>query len=120
MCLICKNQPRGGVGDDAGGEVRGASGVERDGEDAAKQASEESGNPGCRVFAPENDALAGKDGAAVELGSEAPGEIRDLGVRRRMAAYSAVAHNSGLRPMTAEVFDEAGKVESDWNLLQLR
>ena len=72
--MVADDEFGGDVGDDAGGEVGRAGGVERDGDDSAEEAAEEDGDPLGGVVSPEDDAVAGEDVAAVELGGEAAGE----------------------------------------------
>ena len=82
--------------DDAGGEVRRACGVEWDGDDSAEEAAEEGGDPLGGVFAPEDDAVAGGDGAAVEFGGEAAGELGEFAIGGAVAAIAAMGDDRRL------------------------
>ena len=101
---------RGGVGDDAGGEAGGAGGVEGDDEDSAEEAAEEGGDPVGGVLAPEDDAVAGSDAAAVELGGEAAGELGELAVGGGVAAIAAMDDDGDLRWMEEKLCDKTGQV----------
>jgi len=103
-------QPGTGIGDDAGGEFGRAGGVERDGENSAQQAAEEYGDPLGGVGTPEDDAVAGSDVAAVELGGEAAGERGELAVGGAVGAVAAMGDDSRLAGVRAKVIDEAGEV----------
>ena len=100
----------GYFGDDAMGEVGGAGGVERDGEDAAEETAEECGDPVGGVFAPEDDTLAGEDAATFELGGEPACELGEVAVGGGVAPNAAVGYHRRLGGVGAEVLDEAGQV----------
>ncbi len=63
------------VGSHAGGELGGAGGVERDGQNAAQQAAVEGGDPLGAVFGPDEDAVAGADAALDEQSGKTAGEL---------------------------------------------
>jgi hypothetical protein len=112
---VGEDEPGGDVGDDVGGELGRAGGVEWDGEDAAQQAAEEGGDPVGGVFAPEDDAVAGDEVAAVEFGGEAAGEGGEIGVAGGVAADAVVAHDGRLATVAAEILDEAGQMGAQSN-----
>jgi hypothetical protein len=100
------------VFDDSGSEFRRARGVERNDDDAAEEAAEESGDPVGGVGSPEHEALAGGDAAAVEFGGETAGEMGEFAVSGAIAADAAMSHNRCLVSVLEKIRDQAGEIRA--------
>jgi hypothetical protein len=109
---VAGDELRGGVGEDAGSELGGAGGVERDDEDAAEEAGEEDGDPLGGVGSPEEEAVAGDEGAAVELGGDAAGEEGELAIGGGVAAIAAMGDDGDLRWVLEEVCNETSEMRA--------
>ena len=100
------------IGGHARGKLRGAVGVQRDGQHATEHAAVEGRDPLGAVFGPEEDAVAHADGAALKQRGKPAGEMGDLAIGGYTAAVALVTHHGDLAIEAAKVVKECGQMVS--------
>jgi hypothetical protein len=117
----------GGVAEDVFGadfandpvdEIERAGEIDRDGDDAAQEATEECGDPFGAVVTPEKDAVAFSDGAADELGGETAREGGELGVGDAMLTNAARGDDGDVARVIVEIGDEGGEIGARGQVLK--